>query len=329
MQTNPLLVAKQLTKTFPSPSGGEKTIAVDQVDLTLYPGEVVALIGESGSGKTTLGRALLRLLPIDEGEVLFNGTNLFRLNAKSLRLARRSFQMIFQNQQANLHPRLSVFEMLDESLALHQSNLTKEERDQRARELLGRVGLSDHGERYLASLSGGEQRRVGLARILATSPKLVVADEPTSGLDAAIKLQIVELLKELREGSLTYLLISHDLGLVRRIADRVIVMLRGRVIEEIQIGELGSTAHHPYTEKLLHAARLGEVQRQSSQPDHYGKEQSYSVEDVPTSGNGCHYCDLCPLVQRDQQLKVKCEAKRPPLSHGVACFVLSDQRGEH
>ena len=251
-----LMRATGLVKHFRNPKGGV-TVAIDDVDLSLYYGEVVALIGESGSGKTTLGRALIRLLNLDEGQVYFDGTDLLALRGRALREARRSFQMIFQNQQANLHPRLSVREMMDESLKLHQPDLNEIERTGRADELLERVGLSEHHERYLASLSGGEQRRVGLARILATSPKLVVADEPTSGLDAAIKLQTIELLKELRDSSLTYLLISHDLGLVRRIADRVLVMLRGRIIEEISIKQLGKIKHHPYTQKLLDAAQLG------------------------------------------------------------------------
>ena len=252
-----LLQAKGLRKVFSSSVGGD-TVAIDNVDLKIFTGEVVALIGESGSGKTTLGRAVIRLLSLDAGEVTFDGVDLLSLRGRELRQARRSFQMIFQNQQANLHPQLSVLEMLDESLRLHQPLLNKEQRLTRSRELLGRVGLEEHERRYLASLSGGEQRRVGLARILATSPKLVVADEPTSGLDAAIKLQIIELLRQLRAESLSYLLISHDLELVRRIADRILVMLHGRIIEEIQVGDLGKINHHPYTQQLLNAALLGE-----------------------------------------------------------------------
>jgi ABC-type glutathione transport system ATPase component len=262
-----LLKAQGLRKVFSS-SIGEDTIALDQVDLEIYTGEVVALIGESGSGKTTLGRAVLRLLKLDEGEVSFDGMDLLALRGQELRRARRSFQMIFQNQQANLHPRLSVIEMLDESLRLHQPTLDHNQRLTRSRELLARVGLTDHERRYLASLSGGEQRRVGLARILATSPKLVVADEPTSGLDAAIKLQIIDLLRELRAESLSYLLISHDLELVRRIADRILVMLHGRIIEEIDIADLGKIQHHPYTRQLLNAALLGEGDEANSHQEH-------------------------------------------------------------
>ena len=251
----PLLVARGLRKFFPDQRGGG-TLALSGVDLDIYPGEVVALIGESGSGKTTLGRALLRLLPLDAGEVIFEGTDLLALRGQALRERRRRFQMLFQNQQANLHPRMSVSEMLDESLRLHQPTLDLTERQRESARLLERVGLQDKERRYLASLSGGEQRRVGLARILATRPSLIVADEPTSGLDAAIKLQIIELLRELRGAESSYLLISHDLSLVRRIADRILVMLRGEVIERFPCAELGRRAHHPYTERLLAAAVL-------------------------------------------------------------------------
>lgn len=320
-----LLQAKGLVKRFRNPRGG-MTIAIDDVDLTLREGEVVALIGESGSGKTTLGRALIRLLPLDAGEVHFDGIDLLSLKGQSLREARRSFQMVFQNQQANLHPRLSVREMMDESLRLHQPQLGQEAREARVDELLKKVGLDEHHERYLASLSGGEQRRVGLARILATTPKLVVADEPTSGLDAAIKLQTIDLLKELRDRSLTYLLISHDLGLVRRIADRVLVMLRGRIIEEIEIKDLGKIEHHPYTQKLLEAAHLGQQSPPKSNSSLAARRSS--IEDLNLEGQGCHYCELCPLVQNDAELSIRCREERPPLNAQIACFALSSRRGE-
>jgi oligopeptide transport system ATP-binding protein len=330
MMSEALLQARGLVKVFRTPTGAD-TIAIDQVDLDLYPGEVVALIGESGSGKTTLGRALLRLLSLDQGSIVFEGEDLLALTSKELRMARRRFQMVFQNQQANLHPRLSVNEMMDESLRLHQAHLDETNRQSMIAELLGKVGLGTHGDRYLASLSGGEQRRVGLARILATSPKLVVADEPTSGLDAAIKLQTIELLKELKGESLTYLLISHDLGLVRRIADRVLVMLRGRIIEEIAIADLGKIKHHPYTQKLLQAASLERQRRTENQDEHHTDDSSIhqaSIDDVKGGEIGCHYCLLCPILKRQPGLNNQCSSTRPFLGHGVACFPLSEARGE-
>ena len=303
MSNTPLLTARKLSKTFAG-RDGSSTVALDAVNLDLYPGEVVALIGESGSGKTTLGRALLRLLKLDAGTLTFDGVDLLKVNGAALRQLRRHMQMIFQNQQANLHPKMSVSAMLDESLRLHQSNLTPEQRGDYTTDLLSRVGLADHSHRYVASLSGGEQRRVGLARILATTPKLIVADEPTSGLDAAIKLQMITLLKELKSDELIYLLISHDLSLVRKIADRVLVMLRGRIIEEIPMSELGHIKHHPYTEKLLAAAELG---------DRDLSLDGVSIEDVDEGADGCSYASICPLAQTHGIL-ARCSAERPALA---------------
>ena len=321
--SKPLLSARNLHKVFRSP-GGKQTVAIDQVNLELYSGEVVALIGESGSGKTTLGRALLRLIALDQGQIEFFGQDVLTLKGARLRQARRQFQMVFQNQQANLHPRLSVTEMMEESLKLHHPEKDQQAREELMNELLAQVGLSTHHDRYLASLSGGEQRRVGLARILATSPKLVVADEPTSGLDAAIKLQTIELLKSLKKESLTYLLISHDLGLVQRIADRVLVMLRGRIIEEIPIADLGNIKHHPYTQKLLEASHLG--QKHDADQSTRIKHDHVSIEDIKGQGMGCHYCALCPLILQDPDLQARCNSQRPPLDQQVACFPLSHER---
>lgn len=257
----PLLRATGLVKTFRTKSifrGESETRALDNVSIDIFPGEVVALIGESGSGKTTFGKAITRLTTLDEGEVLFQGVSLLDQGAEELLKTRRSIQMLFQNQTANLHPRMTVAEMLDESLRLHRPNLTRDERTEHTMDLLRKVGLEERASQRPGSLSGGERRRAGLARILATQPRLIVADEPTSGLDAAIKLQIIDLLKELKGASMTYLLISHDLGLVRRIADRVVVMLNGQVVEEVSATQFGQTdQHHPYTRLLLKAADLG------------------------------------------------------------------------
>lgn len=304
----PVLIARGLRKVFMSRQS--KTVALDDVNLSLYPGEVVALIGESGSGKTTLGRAVTRLLGLNRGQVIFEGRDLLRLSGAELRDARRRFQMIFQNQQAQLHPKMSVAEMLDESLRLHQPHLSAAERAAQSETLLARVGLTSHHLRYLASLSGGEQRRVGLARVLAAHPSLIIADEPTSGLDAAIKLQIIGLLRELRAQDLTYLLISHDLSLVRRIADRVIVMLRGRIIESFPLSELGKRRHHPYTENLIAAAQLGERARDREAAE--GEQRS--IEDITGGSKGCSYAAICPLIKgRGGEVRLRCEQNRPPL----------------
>lgn len=329
-----LLSARGLVKRFKSRSilrGGQTTIALDNVDIDVYPGEVVALIGESGSGKTTLGKVVTRLTSLDEGKVLFEGEDLFAVDRSGLRELRHSFQMVFQNQSANLHPKMTVREMLDESLRLHRPELDEGGRRGHADELLDRVGLLPRADQRPASLSGGEKRRAGLARILATKPKLIVADEPTSGLDAAIKLQIIDLLKQLKGEKLTYLLISHDLGLVRRIADRVLVMLKGRIIEEVPASQLGQTRfHHPYTGRLMRAADLARDRRRP--PRERRDPPRVTRPDEAEARGGCVYSPDCALAERLGILS-RCRSERPPAQvvgddHWIACFGAPDDLAE-
>lgn len=301
-----------------------ETRALDHVDVSLKRGEIAALIGESGSGKTTLGKVLLRLTPVDEGAIEFNGADLRAADRRQLRALRREFQMVFQNQAANLHPKMTVWQMMDESLRLHRPELDAEGRKAQARILLDQVGLVDRGDQRPASLSGGERRRVGLARILATKPRLIVADEPTSGLDAAIKQQMIHLLEALKDPDTTYLLISHDLGLVRRISERVMVMLQGRIIEDVPGAELGKAQfHHPYTHRLIQASDLldegGRARR--------GVSTGFDLEARARSGEaaqGCVYAADCQLAAR-LGIVERCRGARPPLrevapDHRVACF---------
>lgn len=317
----PLLSGRGIVKIFKAGSllrGRGETRALDGVDLEIHEGEVVALIGESGSGKTTLGKIVLRLTGLTEGEVRFDGADLFGLSKRELRLKRRDFQMVFQNQRANLHPRMTVHQMIDESLRLHRPELDQAGREAQITALLERVGLAARSDQRPDSLSGGERRRVGLARILATRPKLVVADEPTSGLDAAIKLQIIALLKDLKEANLTYLLISHDLSLVRRIADRALVMLKGRIVEEVPASKLGAPSH-PYTQRLMRAAHLLDDRRRSVTPE----------ADAPPLSGGCVYADDCPLA-REAGLIARCRSERPAFvqlgeGHRAACFGLEEK----
>jgi ABC-type glutathione transport system ATPase component len=324
-----LLEARGLVKRFRSHSlwrGGHETRALDSVDVDVKVGEVLAVIGESGSGKTTLGKVLLRLHDLNEGTVHFEGVDVFGLSGGALRRARRNFQMVFQNQRANLHPKMTVQQMLEESMRLHRPELTGEQRDARILELLTRVGLEARADQRPDSLSGGERRRVGLARILATKPKLIVADEPTSGLDAAIKLQIIELLKSLKEDALTYMLISHDLGLVRRIADRVVVMLKGRIIEEVPASRLGHPDHHPYTGRLLRAADLSE-NRQADIAAPTAEHEALLQQAEANPYAGCVYAADCPVARR-RGILARCVSERPePVAlgpnHWVACFAAS------
>jgi ABC-type oligopeptide transport system ATPase subunit len=257
----PLLEARGLVKTFrptggllPFGSGRAPIRAVDGVDMVVERGECVALVGESGSGKTTLGRCLVRLLEPDAGRVRFRGEDLLALPRGELRRRRRAFQTVFQDPYDSLSPRMRVGELLAEPLAAHRM-VPRADRPGRVAELLGRVGLpADAAERYPHEFSGGQRQRIGIARALATEPELLVADEPVSALDLSVRAQVLALLRRLQaELGLAVLLIAHDLGVVERIAHRVVVMRRGRIVEEAATAELFARPAHPYTAELLAA----------------------------------------------------------------------------
>ena len=234
--------------------------------------------------------------------------------------------MVFQNQSANLHPKMTLEQMLDESLRLHRPDLSREERKVHLQELASKVGLEKRLNQRPSSLSGGEKRRAGLARILATKPVLIVADEPTSGLDAAIKLQIIELLKDLRSDDLSYVIISHDLGLVRRIADRIVVMLHGRVIETFPADCLTTdAAHHPYTSRLMRASILDRDRRR---PPRERRDPPRHVRpSLKEARKGCIHITDCSLAERAGIFERCCDT-RPQLvqvgeGHQIACHGLS------
>jgi ABC-type glutathione transport system ATPase component len=257
----PLLEARGLVKTYrpagrllPFGPGRAPLRAVDGVDLEVERGECVALVGESGSGKTTLGRCLVRLLEPDAGSVRFRGEDLLALSRGELRRRRRAFQTVFQDPYDSLSPRLRVGDLLAEPLAAHRV-VPRRERPARVAELLARVGLpADAAGRYPHEFSGGQRQRIGIARALSTEPELLVADEPVSALDLSVRAQVLALLARLRaELGLAVLLIAHDLGVVERVADRVVVMRRGRIVEEAATAELFARPSHPYTRELLAA----------------------------------------------------------------------------
>jgi oligopeptide/dipeptide ABC transporter ATP-binding protein len=229
--------------------------AVESVDLDIFPGETLGLVGESGCGKSTLGRTLLRLLDPSAGKIVFDGQDLTGLRQRELRPLRRQMQMIFQDPYASLNPRMSVGATLAEPLVIHGLAATAEERKRRVDELLDRVGLgADVAGRYPHEFSGGQRQRIGIARALAVRPRFIVCDEPISALDVSIQAQIVNLLAELQEAEqLTYLFISHDLKIVQHIADRIAVMYLGRVVEIGPARKVYRQPQHPYTRALLSA----------------------------------------------------------------------------
>ena len=258
-----LLDVQSLSVRFPIRTGllqrvTAHSVAVADVSLTLPRGQTLALVGESGCGKTTLGKAIVQLLrgqAAIEGRALLDGQDLFSLHGEALRLARRSVQMIFQDPYASLNPRMRVYEVLEEGLLTLRPELDADARRQRLESLIERVGLRpDALQRHPHEFSGGQRQRLAIARALAVEPRLIVCDEPTSALDVSVQAQILNLLLELqRELGLSYLFITHHLGVVEYIADHVAVMQRGRIVEAAPTGALLANPLESYTRDLLAA----------------------------------------------------------------------------
>jgi len=254
-----ILKARNLNKFYTQRAGrlgfGTKTVkALDDVSLELRRGSTLAVVGESGSGKSTLARCLLQLQPLDGGSVLFQGRDLADLPAAELRSQRRYLQMIFQDPFASLNPRMNVGEIVSEGLVIHSLG-DREERHEKTKQMLERVGLrAADMKKYPHEFSGGQRQRIGIARALVLSPKVLVCDEPVSALDVSIQAQILLLLKELQqEMSLSYIFITHDLRVVRHIADDVAVMYQGKIVEIDKVNKIYQSPKEEYTRNLLSA----------------------------------------------------------------------------
>ena len=295
-----LLEVKNLKKYFPIRGGILSQVvgnvkAVEDLNFKIRPGEVVGLVGESGSGKTTAGRAILRLIEPTAGEVIFDGTDVTKLNKKTMREYRKEMQIIFQDPFASLNPRMTVGDIIGEALQIH--NLAKgKAKDEKVADLLEKTGLSSaHMRRYPHEFSGGQRQRIGIARALAVDPQFIVADEPVSALDVSIQAQVVNLLQDLKEElGLTLLFIAHDLAVVEYISDVVIVMYLGRIMEIAPAKELYSNPIHPYTESLLSAIPI---------PDPTLKRERILLEgDIPSPINppsGCVFRTRCPIATKE------------------------------
>ncbi len=296
---DPLLVdIRKLEKNFVQKSGWisrrQRVVrAVDCVDLTIRRGEVLGLVGESGCGKTTLGRCLLRLIEPTAGEIIFNGTNLLELDSNAMRLVRKEMQIVFQDPVSSLDPRFTTEESIEQPLQVH-THLNRSERREKVESMIRTVGLgTQHLERYPHELSGGQCQRVALARALILHPSLLVLDEPTSSLDVSVQAQIINLLIALKKSSsLSYLFISHNLGVVRYISNRVAVMYLGRIVELGPTGEIFNPPLHPYTRALLGSVPV---------PKPKAREWRFILQGaVPSPANpppGCHFHPRCSLSQ--------------------------------
>jgi len=256
----PLVEVKDLTMHYetrrphPLAAKPEPVKAVDGVSFSVQRGSTLAIVGESGSGKTTTGRAVLRLVEPTAGSVMFEGRDILAMNPEAMRAARSDMQIIFQDTYASLDPRWHIGRSLAEPLVTH-SELAKNERADRVAEILELVGLEpSHADRFPHEFSGGQRQRIGIARALMLKPSFIVCDEPVSALDVSVQAQVLDLMKKLQaELGLTYLFISHDLSVVAEMADDVIVMNRGRIVEQASVAQLYNAPQHPYTKALLAA----------------------------------------------------------------------------
>ena len=297
----PLVRLTAIKKHFPITQGiifqreVGRVHAVDGVDLEVFPGQTLGVVGETGCGKSTLGRVISRLLPVTEGTVEFEGRDITDLKGKGLRQFRRQVQMIFQDPYSSLNPRKRVGQIIGDPFQIH-GIADGRERKLRVQELMEVVGLNpEHYNRFPAEFSGGQRQRIGVARSLALRPKLIICDEPVSALDVSIQAQVINLLEDLQsEFNLTYIFIAHDLSVVRHVSDRVAVMYLGRVVELSDAKRLYAEPKHPYTGALLSAIPVAD-------PDLADKrERVILAGDVPSPidpPSGCRFHPRCPKAQ--------------------------------
>jgi peptide/nickel transport system ATP-binding protein/oligopeptide transport system ATP-binding protein len=299
----PILELRDVKKHFPIRQGliFQRQIgavkAVDGVSLDVRKGETLGIVGETGCGKSTTARLMVRLLDPTEGQVLFEGEDIFKRRRAGLKALHRELQMIFQDPYSSLNPRRRVGSIIGEPFAIHGLYTGEGERKRRVQELMDRVGLNpEHYNRYPHEFSGGQRQRIGVARAIALEPRVLIADEPVSALDVSIQAQVLNLLRELqRDMGLTLVFIAHDLSVVRHMCDRVAVMYLGKVVELATSEELYSMPRHPYTGALMSAVPVPEP------PEGGRRERHLLTGDVPSPANppqACRFHTRCPKMQQ-------------------------------
>jgi oligopeptide/dipeptide ABC transporter ATP-binding protein len=318
-----LLDVRGLKMYFPITQGiiFQRTVghvrAVDDISFSIKRGQTLGLVGESGSGKTTIGRTLIRLYKPTAGEVLFDGEDLAKLQGEQLRQMRRRIQMVFQDPYASLNPRYTIGSLVAEPMYIYRTGTNQEIRERTA-ELLRVVGLRpEYIDRYPHEFSGGQRQRIAVARALAINPEFVIADEPVSALDVSVRAQVLNLLQRLqKQFHLTYLFVSHDLSVVRHVADRIAVMYLGKIVEIADRDELYAAPKHPYTKALLSAVPIPD-------PKIERKRQRIILSgDLPSPINipkGCRFHTRCPMAQSIcREIEPPFEAKEGR-EHYAAC----------
>ncbi|MDP7621403.1 MAG: ATP-binding cassette domain-containing protein [SAR324 cluster bacterium] len=321
---NNLLKVDGLVKHFPITRGIFRrqvgTVkAVDGISFEIKGRENLGLVGESGCGKSTTARVILQLLQATSGKVYFKEQEITSINSEDLRKRRPQMQMIFQDPQDSLNPRMTVGSIISEPMLEHQ-RLKKKQRQERVEQLLNSVGLDPNvTNRYPHEFSGGQRQRIGIARALSLSPDFIICDEPIAALDVSIQAQVINLLEDLQEEfGLTYLFISHDLSMIRHISDRVAVMYLGRIVELASSQELYSKPLHPYTKALLSAVPLHDPVLEKK------RKRTILVGDVPSPANppsGCHFSTRCPIAE-DRCFKVSPEWRQVSPDRRVACHLV-------
>jgi oligopeptide transport system ATP-binding protein len=321
LSEHPLVRVEGLKVHFPVHRGllrrhGGVVRAVDGLTFDVRKGETLGLVGESGCGKSTTGRALLRLCRKTDGRILFDGSDIAEIEGDKLRRMRPRMQMVFQDPQASLNPRMTVGAIIAEPLVEH-GKFNRRSRVARVRELLDAVGLNpDYVNRYPHEFSGGQRQRIGIARALALEPDLIVCDEPIAALDVSTQAQVVNLLRDLQKTlGLTYLFISHDLSMIRHIADRVAVMYLGKMVELADVKTLFSAPRHPYTKALLSAVPVPDPVVEAGRRRIILKGEIPDPADPPA---GCRFCTRCPEA-REECFTAEPVWREAARNHHIAC----------
>lgn len=317
----PLIETVDLCKQF-KVNGGAMLHAVDGVNLKIYQGKTLGVVGESGCGKSTLGRTILQLITPTGGEVLFEGKSITKLGRRQMRTMRQELQIIFQDPYASVDPRKSVIEIIAEYMIIHKTYKNKKEIFNRAAQLMDVVGLARrYANSYPHELDGGRRQRIGVARALSLNPKFIVCDEPVSALDVSIQAQILNLLMDIQdEFGLTYMFITHDLSVVKHISDDIMVMYLGQCVEIAPSDELFANPTHPYTKGLLAAIPEPDISMRNKEIQVLHGEVTSPINPKP----GCRFAARC------QYRTEACTGQDPKLvsvgeGHYVACTLVAEQ----